>query len=83
MTRTYSGGVRDPSDPKHYPTLVGTEGAVGASAAKRTLSTPGSFKETLLVRHDPQASNRHATPTWGFAINLTHRTAEDNFEDGR
>ncbi len=52
MTRTYSGGVRDPSDPKHYPTLVGTEGAVGASAAKRTLSTPGSFKETLLVRHD-------------------------------
>jgi len=52
MTRTYSGGVRDPSDPKHYPTLVGTEGAVGAAASKRTLSTPGSFKETLLVRHD-------------------------------
>ncbi len=52
MTRTYSGGVRDPSDPKHYPTLVGTEGTVGAAASKRTLSTPGSFKETLLVRHD-------------------------------
>ena len=52
MTRTYSGGVRDPSDPKHYPKLGGTEGAVGASASNRTLSTPGSFKETLLVRHD-------------------------------
>ncbi len=52
MTRTESGGVRDPSDPKHYPTLGGTEGAVGAAASKRTLSTPGSFKKTLLVRHD-------------------------------
>ena len=47
-----SGGVRDPSDPKHYPKLSGTEGAVGAAASKRTLSTPEGFKETLLVRRD-------------------------------
>ena len=45
-----SGGVRDPSDPKHYPKLGGIEGAVGPASSPRTLSTHGSFKETLMSR---------------------------------
>ena len=58
MKRTDSGGVREPSDPKHYPTLGGVEGAVGNS--QRTLLTLGSFKETLVSRPDilkPQIGN--------------------------
>ncbi len=52
LKRTHSGGVRDPSDPKHYPTLVGTEGAVDTSTAQRTLSKLGSFRDILVARHD-------------------------------
>ena len=52
MKRTDSGGVREPSDPKHYPTLGGNEGVVDTSDSQRTLSTLGSFKETLVSRPD-------------------------------
>jgi hypothetical protein len=52
LKRTHSGGVRDPSDPKHYPTLDGTEGAVGTSTSQRTLSKFGSFKDALVARPD-------------------------------
>ena len=48
ITRTDSGGVRDPSDPKHYPALGGTEGAVGTAASKRTLPKLESFRDTLV-----------------------------------
>ena len=54
ITRTDSGGVRDPSDPKHYPALGGTEGAVGTAASQRTLSTQGSFKDTLVSAEMPK-----------------------------
>ena len=50
MKRTDSGGVREPADPKHYPTLGGIEGAGGTT--QRTLSSLGSFKETLVSRLD-------------------------------
>ena len=52
MNKTHSGGVREPSDPKHYPTLGGIEGAVGTSTPQRTLPKLGSFKETLMSRPD-------------------------------
>ena len=49
MKRTNSGGVRDPSDPKLYPSLGGTEGAVSpVGPAERRLSPLGSFKESLV-----------------------------------
>ena len=49
MKRTGSGGVRDPSDPKQYPTLGGTEGAmVKAATPERRLPSVLSFKESLL-----------------------------------
>ena len=48
--RIDSGGVRDPSDPKHYPKLGGIEGAVGPASSPRTLSTHGSFKDSLMSR---------------------------------
>ncbi len=57
IKRIDSGGVRDPSDPKHYPKLGGIEGAVGPASSPTTLSTVGSFKETLMSRPaipDPQ-----------------------------
>ncbi|KAL0052832.1 hypothetical protein WJX82_008384 [Trebouxia sp. C0006] len=75
MTRTYSGGVRDPSDPKHYPTLVGTEGTVGAAASKRTLSTPGSFKETLL-RTRLRTADRADEPAAASQTIPAHRSVE-------
>jgi len=50
LKRIDSGGVRDPSDPKHYPKLGGIEGAVSPASSPRTLSTHGSFKETLMSR---------------------------------
>lgn len=51
LKRTHSGGVRDPSDPMHYPTLKldGSEGAVGSSNLQRTLSPLGSFKDALVA----------------------------------
>ncbi|KAA6420483.1 MAG: hypothetical protein FRX49_09644 [Trebouxia sp. A1-2] len=52
LKRTDSGGVREPSDPKHYPTLGGIEGAVAPATTPRTLSTLGSFKDILLSRPD-------------------------------
>ncbi|DBB02047.1 hypothetical protein WJX77_010344 [Trebouxia sp. C0004] len=52
MKRRESGGVREPSDPKHYPTIGGIEGAVGTSNSQRTFSPLGSFKETLVSRPD-------------------------------
>lgn len=52
MKRTDSGGVREPADPKHYPTLGGIEGAVGISNSQRTFSSLGSFKDTLVSRPD-------------------------------
>ena len=49
MKRTNSGGVRDPSNPKHYPSLGGTEGAVSkAGPVERRLSPLGSFKDSLM-----------------------------------
>jgi hypothetical protein len=50
IKRLDSGGVKDPSDPKHYPKLGGIEGAVGPASSPRTLSTVGSFKETSMSR---------------------------------
>ena len=52
MKGTDSGGVREPADPKHYPTFGGSEGAVGTSNSQRTLSTLGSFKDILVARPD-------------------------------
>lgn len=52
LKRTHSGGVRDPSDPKHYPKLDGTEGAMGTPTSQRTLSKFGSFKHALVARPD-------------------------------
>ncbi len=48
IKRIDSGGVRDPSDPKHYPKLGGIEGAVSPASSPRTLSTYGSFKGNLM-----------------------------------
>ena len=49
MKKTNSGGVRDPSDPKHYPPLGGIEGAVSpVGPAERRLSPLGSFKDSLM-----------------------------------
>ena len=49
MKRTDSWGVRDPSDPKHYPSLGGTEGAtVKPAASERRMSSLASFKDSLL-----------------------------------
>ena len=49
MEKTNSGGVRDPSDPKHYPPLGGIEGAVSpVGPAERRLSPLGSFKDSLM-----------------------------------
>ena len=51
MKGTDSGGVREPADPKHYPTFGGSEGAVGTSNSQ-SLSTLGSFKDILVARPD-------------------------------
>lgn len=61
LERTNSGGVRDPADPNHFPTLGGSKDAVGNASnpiqAERRLSRmSGSFKDTVLMEKQSSLS---------------------------
>ncbi len=89
IKRIDSGGVRDPSDPKHYPKLGGIEGAVSPASSPRTLSTYGSFKDTLMSppavpdllngagkQGSPAASPSYAAPS-STGLQRTRTTADE------
>ena len=72
MKRTDSGGVRDPSDPKHYPPLGGTEGAVvQAASPQRRLSSITSFKDSLLSMPAPDNCQVASDGSSGSMASLT------------
>ena len=65
--RTRSGGVRDSSDLKHYPSLGGNEGAVGNTSKDshptRRLSNLASVKESLLATPSLKMGDTEGSPT--------------------
>ena len=52
--RTSSGGVREPSDPAHYPKLGASKDAITnvAQSGRRLSRTTSSFKEKVLLEQE-------------------------------